>query len=256
MVERQFTEDRIAALYDLFHPPQARSDYAFYLKLVMSARSVLDVGCGTGSLLRRARELGYAGRLCGLDPASGMLNQARQRTDIEWVLGDLSQVDWHRAFDLIIMTGHAFQEFTEDDELRAALARIRSALTARGQFVFETRNPLVRAWENWSSAYSGEVVDANGVVVRRQHRLVLPVEQGVVRFTTTYMSSAWSEPVVSYGNLRFLSVEQLVGFLDDAGLVIERQLGDWDGQPLSGTSPEIISFARRRELVTGSSLTS
>ena len=34
----------------------------------MAAPSVLDVGCGTGRLLHRAREAGHAGRLCGVDP--------------------------------------------------------------------------------------------------------------------------------------------------------------------------------------------
>ena len=57
----------------------------------MAARAVLDVGCGTGSLLRRARELGHEGRLCGLDPAAAMLAQARTRPDVEWRLGDLSR---------------------------------------------------------------------------------------------------------------------------------------------------------------------
>ncbi|MEK8169819.1 winged helix-turn-helix transcriptional regulator [Streptomyces sp. M19] len=54
-------------------------DFTFYLPLVMSARSVLDVGCGTGALLRGARENGHTGRLCGLDPAVGMLEVARTR---------------------------------------------------------------------------------------------------------------------------------------------------------------------------------
>src|SRR5579862_9839563 len=110
MIERQFAEDRLAALYDLFHPPEQRDDFAFYHELVMAARSVLDVGCGTGALLRRAREAGHSGRLCGLDPAAGMLNQARTRPDIEWVLGDLSSTGWQEEFDLVVMTGHAFQE--------------------------------------------------------------------------------------------------------------------------------------------------
>jgi len=150
MIERQFTEDRLAALYDAFCPPPTqRDDFAFYLTLVMSARVVLDVGCGTGALLRLARESGHTGRLCGLDPASGMLNQARARPDIAWVLGDLSSVSWERAFDLVVMTGHAFQEFGEDNEIRAALAATRSALTDGGHVAFETRNPVVRAWEHY-----------------------------------------------------------------------------------------------------------
>src|SRR5690242_14464017 len=100
MIERSFTEDRLAALYDLFHPPRARDDFAFYLPMIMRADSVLDVGCGTGALLKWAREEGHTGRLVGIDPAAGMLNQARSRTDIEWVLGDLTSVVWDREFDL------------------------------------------------------------------------------------------------------------------------------------------------------------
>ena len=122
-VEHQFVEGRLAALYDVFYPPEERADFAFYLPLVMAARSVLDVGCGTGALLRMAREAGHAGRLCGLDPAAGMLNQARRRADIEWVQGDLASVGWDGEFDLVVMTGHAFQEYVEDDEIRVALRR-------------------------------------------------------------------------------------------------------------------------------------
>ena len=53
-------------------------DFGFYLPLVMSARSVLDVGCGTGELLRLTRKAGHTGRLCGLDPANAMLDEARE----------------------------------------------------------------------------------------------------------------------------------------------------------------------------------
>src|SRR5579859_7317436 len=109
----------MAALYDILC--EGRPDFPFYIGPVMSARSVLDVGCGTGALLRLAREAGHTGRLVGLDPAEAMLDVARARTDIEWVLGDLTTATWDHAFDLIVMTGHAFQVFVEDDELRAAL---------------------------------------------------------------------------------------------------------------------------------------
>ena len=246
MIEHKFTEDRLAALYDAFCPPPTqRDDFAFYLPLVMAARAVLDVGCGTGSLLHLARESGYAGRLCGLDPAEGMLNQARRRSDIEWVHGDLSGVGWDREFDLVIMTGHAFQEFVTDDEIRVALAAIRSALIDGGRFAFETRNPLVRAWERWPERYSGEVIDATGAVVRCDYQVETPVVGGVVHSISTFTSPGWEHPELSHGALRFLDADVLSAFLSGAGLTIEEQFGDWGRQPFTDMSPEIITIARR-----------
>ena len=176
MVDRLFSEPSLAALYDLFSPSDRRGDFDFYISFVMSARAVLDVGCGTGALLHRARESGHRRRLCGLDPAAGMLEQARKRSDIEWILGDLASVPFDREFDFIVMTGHAFQVLVEDRELRAALAAIRSALTEEGRFGFETRNPLVREWERWTPARAHEVIDATGAVVRMSREVQTPVQ--------------------------------------------------------------------------------
>ncbi|MGH9032601.1 MAG: class I SAM-dependent methyltransferase, partial [Acidimicrobiia bacterium] len=145
MVDHHFSDAGLAELYDVLHPWEQRDDLGFYLRLVMAAEAVLDVGCGTGALLHAARKAGHTGRLCGLDPASGMVAQARKRSDVEWVLGDLASVGWDREFDLVVMTGHAFQVLVADDEVRASLAAIRAALTESGRFAFETRNPLVRA---------------------------------------------------------------------------------------------------------------
>ena len=223
---------------------QGRPDFGFYLPLVMSAGTVLDVGCGTGELLRLARQTGHTGRLCGLDPADAMLDQARTRSDIEWILGDLASVDWDQEFDLVVMTGHAFQVFVEDDELRASLAAIRSVLTEDGRFAFETRNPLVRAWEGWTHN-AVEVVSAAGAVVRMAHEVETPVDGNIVSFTTTFTSPSWDRPQVSRSTLRFLDADSLSSFLSDAGLAIEEQFGDWDRQPLTDTSPEIITIASR-----------
>jgi ubiquinone/menaquinone biosynthesis C-methylase UbiE len=244
MVDRLFSDPDLAALYDTFGA--GRRDFGFYLPIVMSAQSVLDVGCGTGALLHAAREAGHTGRLCGLDPAEGMLQQARKRSDIDWILGDLSGAAWDRQFDLVLMTGHAFQVFLGDDELRLALAAMRSALTHGGRLAFETRNPLVRAWETWTPENAVEIVDHAGAVARMAHE-VNAVEGEIVSFTTTYTSSGWDRPKLSRSTLRFLDRESLSVFLSDAGFLVEEQYGDWDRQPLTEASPEIITIARRCE---------
>ena len=242
MVDYLFSEPRLAELYDAFCA--GREDFDFYLPLVMSAKSVLDVGCGTGELLRLARGAGHTGRLCGLDPAEAMLEQARNRSDIEWVHGDLSSANWRREFDLVVMTAHAFQVFVEDDQLRGSLAAIQSALTEDGRFVFETRNPSARGWEAWTPDNAVEI-EHNGGVVRMAHQVETPVIGDVVSFTATYTSPSWERSLVSRSTLRFLNVDSLSHFLTGAGLVIEEHFGDWDRQQLTDESPEIITVARR-----------
>jgi SAM-dependent methyltransferase len=246
MVDKLFADSRLAALYDLYCPWDARGDMTFYLPLVMSAGSVLDVGCGTGALLRRAREDGHTGRLCGLDPAVGMLEVARTRPDIEWILGDLAMApNWDREFGLVVMTGHAFQVLLSDDELRIALTAIAAALTDDGSFVFETRNPLVREWEDWHVRYSGDVVDSTGAVVHCACEVDAPQGE-LVSFTHTYTSPGWDKPQQSRSTLCFLGLDALSEFLADAGMDVVEQFGDWDRSPLTDSSPEIITVARRR----------
>lgn len=213
MPDRLFTEASLASLYDLFSPRERRSDFDFYLPFVMSARAVLDVGCGTGALLHRARESGHSGRLCELDPAAGMFEQARKRSDIEWILGDLASVRFDREFDLVVMTGHAFQVLVEDSELRTALAAIRSALTEEGRFAFETRNPLVREWERWNPAQAHEVTNAAGAVVRMVREVQRPVKGDIVSFSHTFTSPKWDRPQISRSTLRFLDADLLSAFL-------------------------------------------
>jgi hypothetical protein len=91
-----------------------------------------------------------------------------------------------------------------------------------------------------------EVVDEAGAAVRMSHEVNV-VEGEVVSFTTTYTSPGWDEPKLSRSTLRFLDQKSLSAFLSDAGFLVEVQYGDWDRKPLTETSPEIITIARRSE---------
>lgn len=246
----EFSDADAAALYDLLNPwdHERRSDSRFYDELVMGADSVLDVGCGTGALLRTARERGHGGRLVGLDPDRAALERARRRTDVEWTEGTAADAPAGTDFDLATMTSHAFQCLVTDQDVRDSLAAIRAALRPGGRFAFETRHPRARAWEGWTAANPADVVDlvdGAGRALRVWHE-VDSVAGDLVTFHGTTARPDGTVLRIDHATLRFLGVPALNAFLTDAGFGIEAQYGDWQRGAIGDASREIITVARRQ----------
>lgn len=98
--------------------------------------AVLDVGCGTGRLLRSARERFPSALLAGLDPAPEMVRQARSVTPpaaaIEFQEGAAESLPFRAdEFDLVLST-MTFHHWA--DPARGA-GEIRRVLTAQGRWV-------------------------------------------------------------------------------------------------------------------------
>jgi len=234
-----------AALYDLMNPwdPSSWPADRFYHELVMAADSVLDVGCGTGAMLAYARAHGHRGRLAGIDPDPVALDRARRYADVEWVLGAAADADWTAEFELATMTGHAFQCLVADHDVRACITAIRASLSESGRFVFESRHPQARAWEDWNPANVSEITDPAGRPLRTWHE-VQSVQGDVVTFTGTAATLDGTVLGVESTSLRFLNVEALGVFLAEAGFEVEAQYGDWQRGPITSTSREIVTVAR------------
>lgn len=241
-----FSDADAAALYDLLNPwdPGRWPADRFYHQLVMAADSVLDVGCGTGAMLAYARDHGHHGRLAGLDPDQAALDRARRRTDIEWATGTAADARYRVGFDLATMTGHAFQCLVTDHELRASLAAIHAALREGGHFVFETRHPQAQAWQDWNPSHRSDITDGSCRALRVWHQ-VESVAGDVVTFTETTACSDGTVLRVDRTSLRFPDTQTLSRFLADAGFQIEDQYGDWHRGPITATSREIITIARK-----------
>lgn len=215
-----------------------------YHRLVMGAGDVLDVGCGTGAMLHLARAEGHAGRLVGLDPDAAALARARRRGDIEWVEATAAEGAWDAEFDLAVMASHAFQFLVTDEELRESLAAIRRALRPGGRLAFESRHPRARAWEAWNPGNATDIVDDAGRAMRSWFE-VDSVVGDVVSYTGTVADPDGTILRVTRETLRFLPEETLDAFLIDAGFVVETRGGDWEGGPVTETSREIVTVARR-----------
>ncbi|MFG2071744.1 class I SAM-dependent methyltransferase [Nonomuraea maritima] len=242
-----FTDADVAALYDQLNPwdPTRYPSDAFFNRLVMDAQAVLDVGCGTGQMLHRARDLGHRGRLVGLEPDLAALDRARRRTDIEWVAGVAADACWDREFDLATMASNVFQCLISDADLAASLAAVRRALRDGGRFAFDTRNPRAREWEQWEPSNASEVVDGNGRTLRVSHH-VESVIGDVVTLTETTTAQDGTVLRVDRASLRFLDAPQVGALLRDAGFEIEAQYGGPNQQPVTDESRSFLTVARTR----------
>lgn len=148
--DQEFEHPRLASLYDALAGD--RPDLVPYLSMVQEFKpsSVLDLGCGTGTLLSKLADKKI--KLVGIDPAEASLNLAMQKTvgkKIDWILGDSEAIP-PTPFDMALMTGNVAQVFLSDSAWKTTLDNIHKSLSASGILVFETRNPEAQCWEQWN----------------------------------------------------------------------------------------------------------
>jgi SAM-dependent methyltransferase len=174
-----------------------------------------------------------------------MLAQARCRSDVDWVEGYLPDVGFDAEFDLVYMTGHAFQALLDDAAVDELLVAVRQALAPGGHFAFESRNPHARMWQRWTPDDVTEATDAAGRTVRVWHE-VEHVDGEFVTFTENFAVDGCADPRTSRSTLRFVTAEHLDHLLTGAGFVIDERYGDWDRSPFGHDSREIITIASAR----------
>jgi uncharacterized protein (TIGR03083 family) len=196
-----FADPRLAVLYDALDDD--RSDLDAYVALAeeLGARSVVDVGCGTGSLAVRLAERGLT--VVGVDPAAASLDVARGKPGgdrVTWVHGDATALAGREAVaDLSVMTGNVAQVFVSDDDWHRTLEAVRGCLRPGGWFVLETRRPEARDWQTWEvEPTEVGLPDGGSVVVSRT---VTRVDLPLVTFESR--TAVGGEVVPSTSTLRF-----------------------------------------------------
>ena len=166
--------------------------------------------------------------------------------DIEWVLGDVRRLDVGRRFELVMMTGHAFQVLLTDEGVLAALTCVGDHVEPeRGRFVIETRNPAARAWEQWTAREPEMVTVRGGPPVFVSWTVDGLDEPDLVRFHATFECVGCAQSMRSDSTLRFIDSDRLGEHLTTTGFAVEQWLGDWAGESVDDRSPEIVVVARR-----------
>jgi SAM-dependent methyltransferase len=238
MPDAIFEHPRLAAVYDPLDPDRRDLDAYVAVADELGARSVLDVGCGTGTFALLLTDRGLD--VVAVDPAQASLDIARGKPGAErvrWLHGDATTLP-RLSVDVATMTANVAQAIHDAAAWDGTLGGIRAALRPGGTLVFETRDPAKRAWEAWNSY---RVVEIAGIgEVESWHELI-DVQGPLVTFRSTFVFRSDGERIDSESTLRFRERGEVEADLERHGYVLVdvRDAPDRPGR-------ELVFLARRR----------
>jgi ubiquinone/menaquinone biosynthesis C-methylase UbiE len=240
MADEHYENLTMAQIYDLDSPWSVDRD--FYLALAARpSMTILDLGCGTGLLCNAYAEEGH--RVVGADPAAAMLEVAKKKPygeSIQWVQSTAQEFRSQDRFDLIIMTGHAFQVLIDDSDVLAALSVMQKHLATDGIAVFESRNPNIDWAKRWDYVMN---IDMPTGKVKESRRML---EQKGERMTFELKYEFENETQYSRSELRFMPYSKIKELIQAAGLEVVQIYGDWDKSPFDENVSEEMIFCTRR----------
>src|SRR5258708_18635913 len=149
--------DKSARIYDLLYTGSGIKDYAaeaadlhqIINEACPSARTLLDVACGTGAHLAHLRQW-YS--VEGADNSAAMLEVAGRRlAGVPLQLGDMRKLDLRRRFDVVTCLFSSIGYVTEPSELQSTIARLADHVALGGVLILDG---WVRP-DEWSDTYRG-----------------------------------------------------------------------------------------------------
>ena len=141
--------ERSAEFYDQLYEGKdygAEADYVDELiqRHLPGARSLLDLGCGTGRHAIKFAEKGYG--VAGVERSREMIARAgahreqlppQLRERLTFEQGDIRDLHLGRQFDAVVALFHVISYQTSNDDLLAAFTTSRTHLKENGIFIFD-----------------------------------------------------------------------------------------------------------------------
>lgn len=136
--------------YDLLYATKDYAKEAAYVLGIIKrhrpqARTLLDLGCGTGVHACAFARAGY--QVIGVDRSEAMLEQARERAreeiapdscgSVDFVAGDIREISLSRRFDVVTALFHVISYLPTNDALHATFSRIQQLIAPNGLLIFD-----------------------------------------------------------------------------------------------------------------------
>lgn len=237
-----FADPRLALLYDVIDDDRTDLDAYLAIATELGAITVLDVGCGTGTLACRLAANGLD--VTGIDPAAASLAIAERKpgaaavTLIHGIASDAPAL----GVDLAVMTGNVAQVFTDDHEWNRTLAAVHRAVRPGGWLVFETRDPEKQAWRSWTKEATHRRLHTEQTGAFETWTELIAVGEPLVTFRHVFVFERDGSTLLSTSTLRFRTLAEIESALDRAGFVM-REVRDAPDRP----GLEFVVLAQRHD---------
>ena len=231
-------------------------DVAFLLScLGATPKHILEIACGSGRILVPLAKAGHT--VVGLDMDEAMLRKipakAEGMSNITWQTGDAITDDWENGYDVVVIAGNFLMNIVSEEGPEQAqkilLEKAKLALKPGGMLYIDYNHTFYP--EQWY-VYPGERViwqgtDRHGTA----GRMLLcdstyDAETGLIRSMRRYeLETVIGEkirkemPSVKH----FVPLEQIHTWLSEEGFRIEKEYGDYAGNPISEATGRAIICA-------------
>lgn len=239
--------ETIAPYYDDIFPVTAEHTELARSLLPPSGYSVkvLDMGCGTGSLLASLSGKGHG--LIGIDDNPAMITEARRRHALRpglvFTAMDMQNITAEfgpRTFHLVICFGNTLAHLPGPGEIAALIKQVRAVTVENGVFLAQILN-----YEYILSKSIKELppIETGEFSFFREYRFG-PGSKDPIEFITTFTLKASGETYRDTTPLYPLTGNELKKILASAGFSIINCFGGFDRSALKEDSLPLIAEAR------------
>ncbi|NKQ37119.1 MAG: class I SAM-dependent methyltransferase [Chloroflexi bacterium] len=245
--------DQIAAYYDLTHA-DLTADIPYILKLAGEMGGpVLELGCGSGRLLRPLAQSGY--QVTGIDNSPAMLARARAwlageatavQNRVTLIEADMTDFTVDGRFPLVVIPYNTFMHL-DTGQATAVLRHVRDCLTVAGRLFIDLINPFAVANtppDQLISLENALTDPQTGDVILHMASNRLDSAAQILHITWIYdRSPADGGPIhrtVAQAAYHYRYPHQMQMLLQDADFSRLEMMGDYDQSPFQEESGRFL----------------